>query len=216
MSRFVRLLPLGLFAFAVLGRAELTIAPAMARPSDEVATETAPVTRSEAAVEPAPVSQLRAPAGVTFEPIKYEAFLKAVAKNDAKYTIVDCWASWCGPCKENFPHVLEMHKKYADKGLKVLSLSFDGGTGETELDAQEIESAKAFLTAQKAEITNYRLDEERDLMFERFDILAIPAVFVYDADGKEVKRYTWDDPSNQFTYEQVEKEVAELLGIAPE
>jgi Tol biopolymer transport system component len=53
-------------------------------------------------------------------------------------------------------------------------------------------------------------------MFERFDILAIPAVFVYDADGKEVKRYTWDDPSNQFTYEQVEKEVAELLGITPE
>jgi thiol-disulfide isomerase/thioredoxin len=188
----------------------------MACRSVEAATETAALAGTEAVIAPAPASPHPVPARVTFEPIKYEAFLKALAKNDAKYTIVDCWASWCGPCKENFPHVLDMHKKYGDKGLKVLSLSFDGGTGETELDTQEIASAKAFLTAQKAEITNYLLDEERDMMFERFDILAIPAVFVYDADGKEVKRYTWDDPSNQFTYEQVEKEVAELLGITPE
>ena len=44
---------------------------------------------------------------------------------------------------------------------------------------------------------------------------AIPAVFLFGPDGKEVKRFTMDDPNNQFTYEQVEKDVAALLDGKP-
>lgn len=186
-------------------------APASESPAAE---ETASTAEKEEKVANPPAQQGDS-AGVSYEPIKFDALMKAIAENDAKYTIVDCWASWCGPCKENFPHVLEMDRKYGSKGLKVISLSFDGGTGEEEIDTKEIEAARAFLIEQKATTTNYRLDEERDLMFEKFDVSTIPGVFVYDADGKEVKRYTWDDPNNQFTYDQVEKEVTALLGIEP-
>ena len=61
------------------------------------------------------------------EPIKFAAFKERLAKNPnkAKYTIVDAWASNCGPCKENFPHLVAMHAKYAPKGLEVISLSLD-------------------------------------------------------------------------------------------
>jgi hypothetical protein len=47
--------------------------------------------------------------------------------------------------------------------------------------------------------------------FEKLNINAIPAVFVYGPDGKEVKRFTMDDTKNQFTYDEVEKAITALL-----
>ena len=38
-----------------------------------------------------------------------------------------------------------------------------------------------------------------------------PRSFVFGPDGKEVKRFTMDDPNNQFTYDEVEKAVVALL-----
>ena len=62
---------------------------------------------------------------------------------------------------------------------------------------------------------NVLLDEEFGVGFEKLDINAIPAVFVYGPDGKEVKKFTMDDPNNQFTYDEVEKDVVGLLDGKP-
>ena len=51
--------------------------------------------------------------------------------------------------------------------------------------------------------------------FEKLNVSAIPAVFLFGPDGKEVKRFTLDDTENQFTYEEVEKVVAALLDGKP-
>lgn len=168
---------------------------------------------AEPAPEPEPVTA-EPVSGIEMSPVSFEELKKEIAAGDAKLTLVDCWATWCGPCKENFPHVLEMHEKFGDKGLKVASLSFDKGTGDADFDAKQVAAAHSFLgEIQAGGITNYVLDVENiGDAFEAFDITTIPAVFVYDAEGNEVKRYTWDDPNNQFTYEQVEEEVSEMLG----
>ncbi len=135
---------------------------------------------------------------------KFESLLKS--PGSARYTLVDAWASTCGPCKENFPHLLEMHKKYASKGLRVISVSLDDPS-----DKNAVEDARKFLKSKNAQITNILLDEEFGQGFEKLKITAIPAVFVFGADGKEIKRFTLDDPNNQFTYDEVEKAVAGLL-----
>lgn len=40
-----------------------------------------------------------------------------------KLYFLECWATWCGPCIASIPHVNELHKKYHDKGLRVIGLN---------------------------------------------------------------------------------------------
>ncbi len=70
---------------------------------------------------------------------------------------------------------------------------------------------KNSLLEKRAKFLNILLDEDFGVGFDKLDINAIPAVFIYGPDGKLIKRYTMDDPSNQFTYAQVEKDVARLM-----
>lgn len=170
-------------------------------------------TPAAAPVKPAPIAVALADAkdegNVKLTKLTFADFLTKVAKNPkAKYTLVDAWASWCGPCKENFPHLVEMHHKYADKGLAVASLSLDDPK-----KPKDVAAAEKFLNEKKATFTNVLLDEDAEAGagFEKLNVSAIPAVFVYDSSGKEVKRFTGDDPNNQFTYDEVEKYVVALL-----
>jgi thiol-disulfide isomerase/thioredoxin len=47
--------------------------------------------------------------------------------------VVNFWATWCGPCKQEMPWLEELSKKYAGQGLVVLGLDQDDGIGKTEL-----------------------------------------------------------------------------------
>lgn len=42
-----------------------------------------------------------------------------------KYLLIDFWASWCGPCRANNPHLKDLYDSYKSKGLEVLSISVD-------------------------------------------------------------------------------------------
>ncbi|MFN5985205.1 MAG: redoxin family protein [Fluviicola sp.] len=42
-----------------------------------------------------------------------------------KVVLIDFWASWCGPCRKENPNVVNLYKKYKDKGFTVLSVSLD-------------------------------------------------------------------------------------------
>ena len=42
-----------------------------------------------------------------------------------KITIIDFWASWCGPCMQEVPFMVELYSKYKDKGLGIIGISLD-------------------------------------------------------------------------------------------
>ena len=166
-------------------------------PADTLRVEPATAGSAEAVLTPATFAE-------------FQALLASNPSGSVKFTLVDAWGTFCGPCKENFPHVVAMHKKYGPKGLRVVSVSFDDPE-----DAQAVKEAQAFLRSQNATTTNILLNEENGVAYEKFDVNAIPAVFLYGPDGKEIRRFTMDDPRKQFTYAEVEQTIDELLTPAP-
>ena len=56
-------------------------------------------------------------------PIKLSSFR-------GKYLLVDFWASWCGPCRQENPNVVKAFTKYKDKGFNILSVSLDRPDGK--------------------------------------------------------------------------------------
>lgn len=148
---------------------------------------------------------------ILLEAIKVAELSKTIAANKkARLTLVDVWSTTCGPCMLNMPHVVAAEKKYGSRGLAVLTLSTDDPE-----DPQAVARAKDFLLKQKAfRVKNY-LDATFLDAFEHFDFTTMPAVLLYDRDGKLLKKYTWDDPDHQFTYDEVDRSVAAYLDGMP-
>jgi hypothetical protein len=103
-------------------------------------------------------------------------------------------------CKTEFPHLVEMHHKYAQDGLVCRSVAVD--------DKDAVEKDLKFLRDQKAEFASYLIDEEAEVWQKKLDVSAPPAVVVFGRDGKRVKTFTSEEP---FTYAEVEKLVVPLL-----
>jgi thiol-disulfide isomerase/thioredoxin len=132
---------------------------------------------------------------VTLKVVKYDGLTEAIRAHRGKVVVLDVWASWCLPCKQEFPHLVELHRTYAADGLVCISVSVD--------DTKEREAAAlSFLQKQKATFPNYRLDEEGDFLNDKWDFKGIPVVLVFDRDGKRAATFTNDDPDNQFEYDR--------------
>lgn len=117
--------------------------------------------------------------------------------------MVDLWADWCIPCKQAFPHLVELHKHYAKDGLVCVSVSLD--------KVKDKDKALAFLQKMDARFPNYLLDEEFAFWQEKFDINGPPALFVFNRDNRLARKFDNNDPDKRYTHEDVEKLVQELL-----
>lgn len=142
----------------------------------------------------------------TLEPVSFEGWQEELHSLQGQIVVVDMWATWCLPCIERFPHMVELATQFADQGVEFVSLCLDDRD-----DADAIELAREFLTEQRATFPNYLMDEVVTQAFEKLDLLGIPAVFIYGPDGVLRYRLTGDDPNNQYTDADVADAIEELL-----
>jgi len=56
-----------------------------------------------------------------------------------KVVLIDCWASWCGPCMKQVPAVKKLYEKWHAKGLEVLGVSFDEDVKSAETAYERLE-----------------------------------------------------------------------------
>lgn len=138
------------------------------------------------------------------------AFARMIEARRGHVVLVDFWATWCVPCRRDFPHTVEMYKKYHDQGLEVIAISMD--------DPNEVESrtaAREFLQEQGAgSLTNYICTEgmsDTALMTLGIEGGAIPHYKVFGRDGQLVKKFGAGDPSQTFKPEDIEAAIKEAL-----
>ncbi|MGL6095070.1 MAG: TlpA family protein disulfide reductase [Fimbriiglobus sp.] len=126
----------------------------------------------------------------------------AVRENRGKVVLLDVWFLGCGPCLKKFPHIVELHRKYADSGLVVMSV--DVLPEELTRKDQVLE----FLRKQGAAFPNFIIrddDKVLDAWTEKYHADMTPATVLFDRDGMWVRT-----PRGQ-TVEQLELVVRELI-----
>lgn len=92
-----------------------------------------------------------------------------------KVVLVNLWATWCGPCRAEMPHLVEFQNTYGEQGFEVIGL---------DIDPEPVEMIKEFAEEMKL---NYQLGwAEKDLTMEFYRISqanAIPQSFLIDRGG---------------------------------
>jgi thiol-disulfide isomerase/thioredoxin len=97
--------------------------------------------------------------------------------------LINVWATWCEPCREEFPDLVALSEKYK-KDIRFISISAD--------DVADLESKVVpFLKNQNAQFENYLLEviEPEDFInvLDKEWSGAVPATFIYDKYGKQTE-----------------------------
>ena len=202
--------------------------PPAATPSSEspVTTAAPHASKVESTTKPATDmpgdAEVTAPGKVELRVVDLPGYENIVARQLGKVVLVDFWATWCAPCRQQFPHAVQLHKKFQDQGLAVITVSID------QLDAgQNLDDLKTkvtdYLKEQNATFTNLLVPVTdlaagdagaTDVVTSRFDIDggAIPHFKLYDRKGNLHKKFVVNlETGESFDPKEIDAAVEKLL-----
>jgi cytochrome c biogenesis protein CcmG/thiol:disulfide interchange protein DsbE len=108
--------------------------------------------------------------------------------------VVNFWASWCPPCKEEAPHLEQVWQEYKDRGVVFLGINVQDNDDD----------ARAFI--KKYGITYLNGPDKSDIALD-FGMLAVPETFFIDQEGQIVGKF-----AGGINSEQLRTFLEELLG----
>jgi len=164
-------------------------APAASAPSEEEGNEAPdPAEGEESPDEPA----AEAPEGVAssaegsaaLEVVSAEALIAKLRASGRKATLVNAWASFCGPCKREIPMLEKVDATYRPKGLGVVLVTLD--------EPADVPKAQAFLTERGIRLTSYLAERPLGAFKRGLNPRwpgMLPASFLIDTAG--TLRYYW-------------------------
>jgi thiol-disulfide isomerase/thioredoxin len=97
----------------------------------------------------------------------------ALPGEDGQVTVIDFFATWCGPCRDSLPAMARLRKKFAERGVSFVSVSVD--------DAKAKAGVARYARAMKLE-PPILLDPKRRA-FDRLGIQVLPTIVIVDAAG---------------------------------
>lgn len=115
-------------------------------------------------------------AEIELQVVKYDGLKQVIQANRGKVVLVDFWFFFCHPCKENMPHLVELHDRYGKEGLVVVTVDNDA----PESKARSL----GFLKQIGARFTNLLLDEPGEVFEQKLRIGTYPCYYVFDRQGR--------------------------------
>lgn len=116
-----------------------------------------------------------------------------------QYVLIDFWASWCGPCREDFPFLREIYTKYKNKGLEFISISKD----------EDLQSWKKAIEKEKIETwKQISSKENKSTIEETYVITAIPVKILINMEGIIIGRWIGSGKENEVA---IKKKITEIF-----
>ncbi len=109
--------------------------------------------------------------------------------------LLNFWASWCGPCRQEMPLLDRLHHRYEDTGFAVLGVNVEGETAP----AQEI--------VEKTNVTFPILIDDGQKVSEMYNLQAMPSTVVIDRDGVVRYIHLGYKPGDEAKYVEVVKKL---------
>jgi peroxiredoxin len=119
-----------------------------------------------------------------------------LAEQRGQVVLVNFWASWCGPCRVELPHLARLHDKYRSSGFLLLGVNID-----------EDPAAARALAGRLGLKFPVLLDTDKKVV-GAYDLNAMPATVLIDRDGRVRQVHRGYREGAEHTYEQ---QIRELL-----
>ena len=113
-----------------------------------------------------------------------------LAEMQGEVVLVNFWASWCGPCREELPKLEEMHQKYKELGVKIVGINID----ETRELSQKL--------LKDVEVNFSVLYDHDNRVSEPYNIRAMPSTYIIDKSGNFRYLHLGYQPGYELAYEE--------------
>jgi thiol-disulfide isomerase/thioredoxin len=141
-------------------------------------------------------------AGPDVVPADLARVREEIERPGASAVLINVWATWCDPCREEMPDILRFYRESRGRGLRLVLVSADV--------AEDRGKAAAFLRGLGVDFVTF-LKEGDDMAFiDGLDTAwsgALPASFLFDGAG--VRRHTW---SGKVTRAELRAQLDRLIG----
>ncbi len=96
-----------------------------------------------------------------------------------KYTLIDFWASWCGPCRAEMPNVIDAYKAYSKKGFGIVGVSLDNDADKWKAAIKEM----GMTWPQMSDVKGWQCEGAK-----LYGVNSIPATVLVDQEGTIIER----------------------------
>jgi len=118
-------------------------------------------------------------------PVDETAYRSLIASARGKVVLVDFWATWCEPCRDEMPKLVALEARYRARGLKLVTISCD----EPEQEDGAADFIRHTAAPQPAYVKRPKNDEQFIDSIDPEWSGALPALFLYDRQGRLVKSF---------------------------
>jgi peroxiredoxin len=133
-----------------------------------------------------------------FSAVDLQGNPKSLDDYRGRVVLVNIWATWCGPCKQEMPSMERLYRELHGEGFEILAVSVDAPSGERDDLGRLGGDLGAF--AESLDLTFPILHDPSGEIQESYQTMGLPASFVLDRDGVIARRVDgsteWDAPGN--------------------